>query len=125
MVDLLNACLHDEMARDPRIVVFGEDVADCSREESLPDGQGQGRRLQGHPQPAAEVRLATASSTRRSPRRTSSAARIGMAMRGLKPVVEIQFFDYIWPAFMQIRNELALIRWRSERQLQVPGRASA
>ena len=120
MVDLLNACLHDEMARDPRIVVFGEDVADCSREESLGAGQGQGRRLQGHPQPAAQVRLATASSTRRWPRPTSSGRAIGMATRGLKPVVEIQFFDYIWPAFMQIRNELALIRWRSNGAFKCP-----
>lgn len=108
MVDAVNHALSEELKHNPKMMIFGEDIADpkggvFTATRGLSNKYGEERVFNS---PLAEASIAGVA--------------LGLAIRGFKPVVEIQFGDYIWPAFMQIKNEIATMRFRSNNGFSAP-----
>ena len=108
IVDAINHALKEEMVRNDKMVIYGQDIADpkggvFTATKGLSDDFGSDRVFNS---PLAESSIVGTA--------------IGMAVAGYKPVVEIQFGDYIWTAMMQIRNELATMRYRSNNDWTCP-----
>lgn len=108
MVDAVNHALHEEMEKNPNMLIYGEDIADgkggvFTATKGLSTKYGDERVFNS---PLAEASIVGTA--------------IGMAVTGLKPVVEIQFADYIFPAMMQIRDELVTLRFRSNNSFSAP-----
>jgi 2-oxoisovalerate dehydrogenase E1 component len=108
LVDAINHALHEEMARNDKMVIYGEDIEDdkggvFSATKGLSNRFGVDRVFNS---PLAEASIIGTA--------------VGMAVKGLKPVVEIQFGDYIWPAFMQFKNEVGAMRFRSNGGFSAP-----
>lgn len=108
MVDAINHALHEEMKRNKDMYIFGEDIADkkggvFTATKGLSTTFGDDRVFNS---PLAEASILGVAN--------------GMALSGLKPVVEIQFGDYIWPAFMQMKNETSAMRYRSNNAWSTP-----
>ncbi|MEN6510891.1 MAG: dehydrogenase E1 component subunit alpha/beta [Chloroherpetonaceae bacterium] len=108
MVDAINHALKEEMRNNPKMLIYGEDVADpkggvFTATRGLTNEFGKDRVFNS---PLAEASIIGTA--------------LGLAVRGFRPVVEIQFGDYIWPAFMQLRDELATLRYRSNGNFSAP-----